>query len=61
MVEHKNPYISGSKDNKPHRTNGPAIKYKNGDFFWCLNGTWHRYYGPATFLGDWWIHDKYTA
>jgi hypothetical protein len=31
----------------PHRTNGPAFEWLNGDWSWALHGKIHRYYGLA--------------
>jgi hypothetical protein len=31
----------------PHRPNGPAFEWPNGDWSWSLYGKIHRYYGPA--------------
>jgi len=45
-----------------HRPNGPAIEYKieykGGAYYWYLFGEAHRYYGNATDLGTWFIHNK---
>jgi len=32
---------------KPHRLNGPAIKFPNGNEEWWVNGKMHREVGPA--------------
>ena len=32
---------------KPHRTDGPAIVYPDGNLRWCRNGVYHRTDGPA--------------
>ena len=39
-----------------HGANSPAVIHNNGDWFWYLNGVWHRYYGPQNFTNAWWIH-----
>ena len=36
-------YLNG----KYHRTDGPAIEYRNGSHYWFLNGKLHRTDGPA--------------
>jgi len=36
----------------PHREDGPAIEYSNGDKFWYLNGVLHREDGPAVDLAN---------
>ena len=47
-------------NNVIHRSNGPAIMYADGHEKWRLYGKWHRYYGPADFIGeDWWVHDRW--
>ncbi len=43
-------------NNKLHRTDGPAIEYKNGDKHWYLNGKRHRTDGPAVKFSN---GDKY--
>ena len=35
-----------------HRTDGPAIEYRNGTKCWCLNGKRHRTDGPAIEYSD---------
>jgi hypothetical protein len=39
-----------------HRTNGPAVEFKNGDKFWYENDQKHRTDGPAAELAN---GDKY--
>jgi hypothetical protein len=35
------------KDDKLHRTDGPAIEYTDGSKVWCINGEFHREDGPS--------------
>lgn len=42
-----------------HRTNGPAVVYRDGFWLWRLNGKWHRYYGPQNHCQMWWIHNRF--
>lgn len=54
-------YTEYSKDKKPHRTNGPARVYDDGDTYWWLFGIRHRYYGPQSSNEErsiWRVHDK---
>ena len=37
---------------KPHRLDGPAIEYSNGDKEWYVEGKLHRLDGPAVELAD---------
>jgi hypothetical protein len=43
----------------PHRINGPAILYPNGDALWYRNGYRHRLDGPAVMYeighNEWWF------
>lgn len=39
--------IEWTRKNQPHRLNGPAKIYKNGDECWYQNGQLHRLDGPA--------------
>ena len=43
-----------------HRTDGPAIEYKNGSRYWYLNNERHRTDGPAVeyYKGykEWWVN-----
>lgn len=41
-------YLNG----KPHREDGPAVEYANGDKSWWLNGKRHREDGPAVEHAD---------
>ena len=34
-------------EGRPHRTDGPAIVYPDGNLRWCRNGVYHRADGPA--------------
>jgi len=47
---------------KPHREDGPAVKYADGSTNWRLNGNLHREDGPAIERpnGDnsWWLNGK---
>ena len=40
-----------------HRANGPAILWNDGQWDWYLYDAWHRYYGPQSSDGNWYIHD----
>ena len=48
----------------PHRIDGPAVEYLNGDKEWKVNGKLHRIGGPAlqyafTYgLEEWWVDGK---
>jgi hypothetical protein len=46
MYEHRN------AKGELHRTDGPAIKYDNGDREWWVNGKRHRTDGPAVVRAD---------
>jgi hypothetical protein len=55
MVEYRNSL------GKLHRTDGPAIEYRNGNKEWYINGKRHRLDGPAVEQPDykaWWINGK---
>ena len=42
-----------------HRANGPAYINSNELWWgWYLYGKFHRYYGPRSNSGAWWIHDR---
>ena len=45
----------------PHRADGPAIEWDNGDKEWYINGKLHRDDGPALILADgrifWYLND----
>jgi hypothetical protein len=43
-------------DARLHRTNGPAKIWEERTWHWCLYGKSHRYYGPASWMGFWYIH-----
>jgi len=45
-------------NDKLHRAVGPAIRYKEGDWYWYLYGYFHRYYGPCSGYGCWCIHGR---
>ena len=47
-----------TNDGRFHRPNGPASIWYDGDWVWYLNGKNHRYYGPRSNSGAWWIHDR---
>ena len=51
-------YTEYSKHDVPHRPNGPAMEWDNGNYYWWLYGDRHRYYGPANNASHWYIHDK---
>ena len=40
-------YYSDKTMTKPHREDGPAVEYSDGDKAWYLNGKRHREDGPA--------------
>lgn len=46
----------------PHREDGPAIEYPDGDQRWYRNGGYHREDGPAvenaSGTREWWLDDK---
>lgn len=45
-----------SNDGVRHKSNGPVWMLGATKWEWCLNGLLHRYYGPQSDYGDWWIH-----
>ncbi|CAB4196736.1 hypothetical protein UFOVP1290_256 [uncultured Caudovirales phage] len=46
------------KEDKPHRLDGPAVKYPNGSEYWYVEGKLHREDGPAVHLAN--GHKEYT-
>lgn len=50
------------ENGRPHREDGPAIIYKNGEENWYLHGRRHRVGGPAFTYADgsekWYVNDK---
>ena len=48
--------------NQLHRTDGPAVEYKDGEKRWYRNGQLHRTDGPAIVYADdcssWWQNGK---
>jgi hypothetical protein len=54
--------ISWYKNGVYHKTDGPAVKWRNGRVEWWLNGERHRKDGPAIIHEDgseeWWLHGK---
>jgi len=53
------------KNGVPHREDGPAVIYENGDEAWYYNGRQHREDGPAVEWEDgvtkyWYYYDKWT-
>ena len=40
-------YYSDRANTVPHREDGPAVDYANGDKYWYINGMYHREDGPA--------------
>jgi hypothetical protein len=53
-------YIAYTLNDITHRSNGFAVFCKSiGTGYWCLFGKRHRYYGPATYMNDWYIHGKF--
>lgn len=52
-------WVSYRLNGVPHRPDGPARIWKDGDWDWALFGKWHRYYGGCRNWGDgWWIHGE---
>jgi hypothetical protein len=50
-------YTKYTKDGIPHRANGPAYEWENGNWEWWVFGKTHRYYGPACqWNRGWYIH-----
>ena len=51
------------KTDLPHRVDGPAVEYDNGDKYWFVKGKLHREDGPAVEHPDgykeWYIDGKY--
>jgi len=51
--------VKGTKT--PHREDGPAIEWANGDKEWYINGKLHRDDGPTLILADgrifWYLND----
>ena len=51
-----------NKDNRLHRTNGPAVEWNDGEKWWYQNGQRHRTDGPAVERFDryreWWQHGQ---
>lgn len=47
---------------QPHRLDGPAYEYADGDKSWWVNGKRHRLDGPALECADgskeWWVEGK---
>ncbi len=39
-------------NDKLHRTDGPAVEFKDGNKQWCINGELHRTDGPAIEYSD---------
>ena len=55
MIEHVISFDGSEKwlkDNKFHRTDGPAIVYANGEEVWYKNNNPHRADGPARIFPD---------
>lgn len=46
-------------DYRYHRTNGPAVEWKDGDWGWMLHDRNHRYYGPQNNNGDWFLNMRF--
>jgi hypothetical protein len=45
---------------EPHRLDGPAVEYKDGDNYWYKYGLKHRIGGPAVTLGNmkmWYLYN----
>ena len=49
----------------PHREDGPAVEYANGEKIWKVNGITHRLDGPAHITSDgdkvWYINDCHVT
>ena len=47
---------------KPHREDGPAVEYQDGEKHWFINGKHHRENGPAIEYPDgrkkWYIYGE---
>ena len=59
---HKFTYLDKPKQYRVyHKPNGPAKAWIDGHWTWWLNGRAHRYYGPSSNNGIWFIHgDRLT-
>jgi hypothetical protein len=48
-----------------HRTDGPAVEYKDGEKCWYINGRQHRINGPAVEIPDgdkgWHVNNKFLG
>lgn len=59
-IEHLDDRVRYLTDDRVlHRTNGPAVLWHNGYWYWALHNIQHRYYGPATGYGTWYICGRY--
>ena len=62
VVDEKGTRRYYNKDNRLHRTNGPAVEYADGTKRWLQNDQYHRIDGPAMEYptGDnrWFINGK---
>jgi hypothetical protein len=60
--EFDNTWVVWKMDDKPHRTDGPAVIYADGSQEWYLDGKRHRTDGPARIGGDgsqeWYLDNK---
>lgn len=48
------------KNGVRHCATKPAIRWIDGNYAWWLNGGVHRYYGPISKSGNWFIHNKFV-
>lgn len=46
-------------DKQRHRTNGCGIVWDDGTWDWYLFDRWHRYYGPQSEKGEWFLHGEF--
>jgi len=58
-------YIAWHKHGVCHRTDGPAVEYRDGQIEYVIDGCWHRQDGPAIINkcgipgnNSWWINHK---
>ena len=47
-------------DGELHNPSGPAITWETGEWVWMYYDQGHRYYGPNSHLGNWYIHGGFT-
>lgn len=58
VLEHRTCWYNDEGD--PHREDGPAMIWNDGQLWWCINDTFHRTDGPAIYCpnkpGRWFIN-----